>query len=413
MSPVTTDRSCTRRRRSTREGRTRRGRPDPPRARVARGVGFFLIAAGIALAVAAFVGDRLGHRIVRPLEDAEAATRRIAEGDLATRIPTTERADAEMASLTSSINAMAENLDRAQGLERQFLLSVSHDLRTPLTSIRGFAEAIADGATDDNVRAAEVIAAEARRLERLVGDLLDLANLDARRFTFEPQPVDAAVIAADTADAFRPLLDDAGLVLVVTLDAAGTPPVARADPDRLAQVIANLVENAYAFASSRIEVIVEGDETEVTIVVIDDGPGIAVEEQAPRVRTPLPAAPHRRDCAAPHRVGARAGDRGRAGRRDGRQGAGVERRRSGGSRDGRHLVVVVRLNDVVEVSSGCGVVGTRRARRKVEGKPCGVVDGHRHRSVAHGTADPPAARCRWCRSSPDSPPRCGSGWRTA
>ena len=82
----------------------------------------------------------------------------------------------ELASLAQSINTMAGTLARSKGLERQFLLSVSHDLRTPLTSIRGFAEAIADGAAPDNARAAEVIAAEARRLERLVKDLLDLAK---------------------------------------------------------------------------------------------------------------------------------------------------------------------------------------------------------------------------------------------
>ena len=83
---------------------------------------------------------------------------------------------------------MAASLDRAKGAERQFLLSVSHDLRTPLTSIRGFAEAIEDGVTADVLAAAGVIASEARRLERLVADLLALAMLEARRFTLHLQP---------------------------------------------------------------------------------------------------------------------------------------------------------------------------------------------------------------------------------
>jgi signal transduction histidine kinase len=80
-----------------------------------------------------------------------------------------------------------------------FLLSVSHDLRTPLTSIRGFAEAIEDGVTPDTSRAAATIVAESRRLERLVGDLLDLAKLEARQFVLHPGPLDPARILADTA----------------------------------------------------------------------------------------------------------------------------------------------------------------------------------------------------------------------
>src|SRR5207248_5606518 len=134
----------------------------------------------------------------------------------------------ELASLARSINTMAATLARSRGLERQFLMSVSHDLRTPLTSIRGFAEAIADGAATDDRRAAEVITAESRRLERLVGDLLDLAKLDAKRFSLDLRPVDLADVVAATADGFRPAADGYGLALEVDTAAA----TVRADPDR-------------------------------------------------------------------------------------------------------------------------------------------------------------------------------------
>src|SRR5207249_6964710 len=126
----------------------------------------------------------------------------IASGDLAVTVPAQPGADHELVSLAHSINTMAANLARSRRLERQFLLSVSHDLRTPLTSIQGFAEAIADGAATDTRRAAEVIAAEARRLERLVRDLLDLAKLDARRFSLDVHRVDAAEVVAHTAEGF-------------------------------------------------------------------------------------------------------------------------------------------------------------------------------------------------------------------
>jgi two-component system sensor histidine kinase BaeS len=245
------------------------------------GVGFFVVAASAALAIAALVGDRLGRRIAQPLRSAEATTRQIADGELDARVPQPARRDPELASLATSINAMAENLARLRGLERQFLLSVSHDLRTPLTSIRGFAEAIADGATDDDVRAAGVIAAEARRLERLVGDLLDLARLDAREFRFNLDTIDAGAVVVDTTDGFRTEAKDAGLALGVIVEGDERAPIlVVADPERLAQVVANLVENALKFASSRIDVVVERGGNQVIVAVTDDGPGIPVEEQS-------------------------------------------------------------------------------------------------------------------------------------
>ena len=91
----------------------------------------------------------------------------------------------ELTQLGRSINQMAVSLERSRALERQFLLSVSHDLRTPLTSIRGYAEALEDGTLDDVGKGATVIRQEAARLERLVGDLLDLARLDSRQFRLE------------------------------------------------------------------------------------------------------------------------------------------------------------------------------------------------------------------------------------
>jgi two-component system OmpR family sensor kinase len=138
---------------------------------VSRGgaAGFYLlVSAALALLVAAAAAEALSRRITRPLIEAEDATRRIAAGDLSVRVHQRQHESDEFVSLSESINAMAGNLERLRGSERQFLMSVSHDLRTPLTSIRGFAEALADGTATDAARAADVIAAEARRLERLV-----------------------------------------------------------------------------------------------------------------------------------------------------------------------------------------------------------------------------------------------------
>jgi two-component system sensor histidine kinase BaeS len=240
---------------------------------------FYLVLVGAGtLAVAAVVAQRLSRRVTRPLDDAVAATGRIAEGDLATQVPVAGDDYPELASLTRSINTMAASLSRARGLERQFLMAVSHDLRTPLTSIRGFAEAIAEGAATDTQRAASVIASESRRLERLVGDLLELAKLDASRFSLDVRPTDVAEVVVDTTEGFRPVVEKAGLELVVACGDDG-PLDAMADPDRLAQVLANLVENAYKFAGARIRVsAMVRDGAGVEVLVEDDGPGIRPDE---------------------------------------------------------------------------------------------------------------------------------------
>jgi two-component system sensor histidine kinase BaeS len=242
---------------------------------------WFVLAGAVTLAVAALVATRLGRRITRPLEAAEATTRRVAAGDLSARVPSTAGADPETASLARSINSMAESLARSRGLERQLLMSVSHDLRTPLTSIRGFAEAIADGAAPDTHRAAEVIASESRRLERLVGDLLELAKLDAHQFSLDLKQVDLSEVVVDTGDGFRPAADELGIHLSIDTGVAGTVP-ATADPDRVAQVVANLVENALKYARAEVHLGTAVSGGLPVLWVEDDGPGIAIDD-LPRV----------------------------------------------------------------------------------------------------------------------------------
>ena len=172
---------------------------------------------------------------------------------------------------------MGANLVRAREQERQFLLSVSHELRTPLTSIRGYADAVLDGATDDPSAAAAVISTEASRLERLVQDLLDLARLDADRFSLQTRPVDCAQVVRQVVDGFRPRADQLGLELI-----AGSGPSApvwvSADPDRLGQVVANLVENASSFAAHQVMVGTGSVAGRPAVWVTDDGPGIPPDQ---------------------------------------------------------------------------------------------------------------------------------------
>jgi len=244
--------------------------------------GYFIVAGGAALLVAALVAWQMSRRMARPLVEAMEATGRIASGELASRVPVRRGDYPEFASLAGSINDMAQSLEDGRARERQLLLAVSHDLRTPLTSIRGFAEAIHDGAVEDSAVAADVIIAESRRLERLVGDLLDLTKLEARQMSIALRPTDVAEVVATTAEGFRPAAAKNRLAMVLRVpghDGAPAPvpalPVV-ADPDRLAQLLANLLENAITFARSTVTVALAADHASglCVITVEDDGPGI-------------------------------------------------------------------------------------------------------------------------------------------
>jgi two-component system sensor histidine kinase BaeS len=244
-----------------------------------RAGGYFLITGAVALLVAGLVSAYLARRLTKPIAAMRDTAQRIAAGDLSARVGSPGGPDDELRSLARSLDAMASELETARGHERAFLLSVSHDLRTPLTSIRGYAEAITDGLVDDpaeRARAGAIIASEARRLERLVADLLDLARLDAHQFSLNPRPVDARDVVYDAVAGFVPSARDWGLRLEVV---RGDPAPVDVDPERLAQITANLVENALKYANGTVRVDVARQNGQVELHVDDDGPGIPAADR--------------------------------------------------------------------------------------------------------------------------------------
>jgi two-component system sensor histidine kinase BaeS len=180
---------------------------------------------------------------------------------------------AEIATLAQAFNALAEQLRRAQEAERDFLLSVSHELKTPLTSIRGYAEAVEDGAVDPR-EAASVVSAEARRLERLVRDLLDLARMHKTDFSVLNTEIDLGEIAQDAARRYQPQAEAFGVSLLALADGAAP---AVGDADRVLQVVSNLVENALRLTPPGGEVrVVAGPGV---LRVEDTGPGLADDDR--------------------------------------------------------------------------------------------------------------------------------------
>ncbi len=241
------------------------------------------LAGVIVLVGVALLSVWMARRLTQPIHVIERAAAQLATGDLSARADVPDATDDELASLAHALNAMAAQLEDARGSEHAFLLSISHDLRTPLTSIRGYAEALADGTLDDadpteRKRAATIIGAEGRRLERLVQDLLDLARLDAHQFSLHARACDVTEVVSHAAEAFAPQARELGIDLKVS---SGGVLGVDLDPERLAQITANLIENALKYAAARVEVYAapQGDDL-VAIVVVDDGPGIPPDQVA-------------------------------------------------------------------------------------------------------------------------------------
>ncbi len=231
-----------------------------------------LIAALIGAGLAALASFALARVISRPVRRVARASRNLAIEGQHTPLPV--EGPTELASLAESFNDMAAKLARARAAERSFLLSVSHELKTPLTAIRGYAEGVAEGVLDAD-EAAEVIRIEAVRLERLVRDVLDLARMQRTDFTVEHEPVDLSDVAEDVVQRYRPQ----ALGFDVSLEAVtnGAAP-AFGDHDRLLQVVSNLVENALRVTPAGGVVRVEAEPGRV--LVEDTGPGLETDELA-------------------------------------------------------------------------------------------------------------------------------------
>jgi signal transduction histidine kinase len=230
-----------------------------------------LFAALAGAALAATLSFLIARSITRPIRRVAAATR--AFGTNERHVPLPEDGMREIASLAGAFNEMSEQLTASREAERTFLLSVSHELKTPLTAIRGYAEGLADG-TFDAQEAAHVIEVEAGRLERLVRDLLDLARMNRSEFTIQREEVDLAEVAREAVHRH----EGTARSYEVTLEAAGDETWALADHDRLLQVASNLVENALREtpAGGRVVVAVAPG----LLTVSDTGPGIAPEDLA-------------------------------------------------------------------------------------------------------------------------------------
>ncbi len=226
------------------------------------------------------LGVWLSRRISRPVEALAKASDEIARGNYAVQVPVGPGGN-EISHLSERFNDMAARLAATEERERQFLMSVSHELRTPLTAIKGHVDALRDGLVDDPElvgASLEVVASEANRLERLVGDVLDLAKLRAHRFTVQTEEVDMGRLIEHAYGSFG---DEARRREIdYELRGAEGAPTILTDGDRVLQVITNLLKNAFRWTpdGGSIDVVLEASNGSVSVDVVDTGPGISPED---------------------------------------------------------------------------------------------------------------------------------------
>lgn len=230
-----------------------------------------------ALVVALFVARRL----VRPLGALTAAARRLTAGGA--HEPIALPRDAELAELAQAFNSMAAELDRQEQLRRHMVADIAHELRTPLSVLRLQVESIEDGLVSPTPAAMGALSGQLDLLARLVDDLRLLSLAEAGQLSLDLQPVSPGAAITAVADAAAPRARQRGLALRV--EAAASLPSVRADPQRLAQILGNLVENALRYTPSGGLIVLRArppapgePASRLIFEVQDSGPGIPAAE---------------------------------------------------------------------------------------------------------------------------------------
>lgn len=238
-----------------------------------------LLAGGAGLAAAVVAALVVSQSVYGPLQRVTRAVRAVARGDYRQKIPAS--GPAEIRELARDVNEMTTAVQQSQETLREFLVNVSHELKTPLTSIAGFAQALSDGTISDDEgreRAVRVLHSEARRVLHLVEELLDLSRIESGQARMDLRPVRLDNLFAHLRDVFSLRAEETGVALVVP---EGDLPVVWADEDRLEQVLGNLLDNAFRHTPRGGEIRLAARRNGnrlVEITVADTGEGIPRDE---------------------------------------------------------------------------------------------------------------------------------------
>jgi two-component system sensor histidine kinase BaeS len=234
-----------------------------------------LLSAGAAILAAVAVSLFVSTRIVTPLQRLLAASRRIAAGHYAERVPTS--APDELGALATQFNIMAAELESAERRRVALIGDVAHELRTPLATIEGYTEGLLDGVVEPGAETWALLHDEVGRLRRLVQDLQELSRAEARQLPLHLRPCDPAELVGQALARIAPQFAEKDITLSNAVP-SGLPAV-QADPDRIIQVLINLLGNALRYTPSGGIVRVSADcqDGAVALHIADTGIGIAPE----------------------------------------------------------------------------------------------------------------------------------------
>ncbi len=235
-------------------------------------------AAVIGLVIAVLLAVLIARSIARPLQTVAKAAAEVADGHYNESVPI--RGPNEVRAVAQAFNSMSDKVRVEQRSQQDFLANVSHDLKTPLTSIQGYSQAIIDG-IGNPTQAAGIIREESERLNRMVVELTDLARLQAGRLSMKTSPIDIGQLTAAVAQRLSIMAQEKGVELDVS---APSMPEIAGDGDRLVQVVTNLISNAIKYTPSGGKVIVKTQvrRNGVELIVEDTGQGIPASE-LPRI----------------------------------------------------------------------------------------------------------------------------------
>jgi two-component system OmpR family sensor kinase len=239
----------------------------------------FLLAGIVALVISLILAFLFARSVYRPLKQVTGAAQRIARGEYDQKIPVT--GPREFAELATSFNDMAEKVDQSQQQLRHFVADVSHELKSPITAIQGFAQALVDGTAGDEdtrLKAARIINDESKRMKRQVDELLELARMQSGQLKVSHEPVNLSELLEHCHEFFSIQAQEKGVRLEM---AVGPPVTVVGDIDRLEQLFSNLLDNAIKNSPAGGEVHLTASrftEGYAEVKVTDSGPGIPPEQ---------------------------------------------------------------------------------------------------------------------------------------
>ena len=233
----------------------------------------------VAIAIVLLTAQVLAHGMTRPLREMTAAAIAMAQGDYTRRVRATSQD--EVGRLATAFNRMAADLAAADRQRRELIANVSHELRTPIAALQAVLENVADGVAEPDPATLRTALAQTERLGTLVSELLDLSRIDAGALTLQPELVQLAPMLDRAVAEARVAAEVAGRDVGFRLDVAPPELSVRADPNRLHQVVINLLDNAarHAPPGTDVQLVGRREGGDLVLEVRDEGPGIAPEER--------------------------------------------------------------------------------------------------------------------------------------